>query len=190
MSQELPPWVWVGKFQILRAIRLLHCYGSICLAWNWFPKQPASQLAFLIPFLSLPFPSSFHFLLLFISFVQIFAVNSLLSPAFISDFPHCCSSASAWGGSYSTNNVWSLDSGSTFSSSHTLWFPLCIQVLQNKLLKRKARVAKGWTLHFCLQIHCLKKYQFAATRGGWHSALLRRTVWLSPSSFGFTWREE
>lgn len=168
--------------------QVVHCYGSACPAWNRFPEQPVFLPASLPPSL---FPPSFFRLLSFLhslcpnfcrefSFVTCFL--SLISPIIVPQHQP--------GGSASTNSFWSLDSGSTFSSHHTRWFPLCIQMLQKKLLERKVRTAKGCTLPFCLQIHCPKKYLLAATRCGCHSTLLQRTVRLSPSSFGFTWREE
>ena len=100
MSQELPPWVRIGKFQVLRAIRSLHCYGSACPAWNRFPKQPAFLPACL-PLSSLPsfslflsFLPSFPFSFPLSKFLQWIVLRHLL---LVSNFPHHCSSPSARG---------------------------------------------------------------------------------------------
>lgn len=87
----------------------------------------------------------------------------------------------------STNHFWSLDSGSTFSSQRTLWFPLRIQMLQAMFLeKEQQKAAQRISVHrFTAQ-----RNTYAAIRWRCHSALLQRTVPLSPSSLGFTAGEE
>lgn len=100
VSQELPPWVRIGKFQVLRAIRSLHCYGSARPALNWFPEQaaflpaclPLSFLPFF--FLLLSFLPSFPFSFPLSKFLQWILLCHLL---FVPNSPHCCSSASAQG---------------------------------------------------------------------------------------------
>lgn len=99
MSQELPPWVQIGKLQVLRAIRSLQCYGSSRPGWNWVPKQPAFLPASLPPFL----PSFFLFLSFLPSFPFSFPLSKFLQwillchLLFVSNFPHHCSSASPRG---------------------------------------------------------------------------------------------
>lgn len=126
-----------------------------------FPNNQRYLPSFLSSFL----PSLFHFLCP--SFCTEFSfVTCSLSLIWTTVVPH------HWPrGSASTSSFWRLDSGSAFSSHHTLISSMHTDD-PKKLLERKVGVARGYKLRFCLQIHWPKKYLFAATRCGCHSAVL------------------